>query len=86
MAKNREGLTREQALKVALEKFNLNSFRAWMKRFDKGLWNSFSKSTERVQKATMCKCICNRTDMLGSEAHKKAVKWLAENNMKGGIF
>ena len=82
----KEGLTRDQMLKKALEKFDLNSFRAWMKRFDKGLWNSFKNANEKVQMATMCKCICNRTDLLATEAHKKACKWLASNNMNGGLF
>ena len=85
MAK-REGLTRDQMLKKALEKFDLNAFKAWIKRFEKGLWNSFQKSNEEVQIGTMCKCICNRTDMLATKACKKARKWLAEHNMKGKIY
>lgn len=86
MAKEKIGLTRDQMLKQALEKFSLNSFRTWIKRFDKGLWNSFKNASEATQKATMCKCICNRTDMLGSEAHKKARQWLKEHNTKGQIW
>lgn len=82
----KEGLTRDQVLKKALEKFDLNAFRAWMKRFDKGLWNSFKNSNDTVQMATMCKCIFNRSDMLDTKAHKKAREWLKEHDMKGRLF
>ena len=85
MAK-KEGLTRDQMLRKALEKFDLNAFKAWMKRFEKGLYNSFIKSNNEVQMGTMCKCICNRHDMLATDACKKARKWLADHNMRGGIF
>ena len=85
MAK-KEGLTRDQVLKKALEKFDLTAFKAWMKRFDKGLWNSFQNSNATIQMATMCKCIFNRPDMLNTKAHKKAREWLREHNMRGQIF
>lgn len=85
MAK-KEGLTRDQVLKKALEKFDLNAFRSWMKRFDKGLWNSFKNSDNTIQMATMCKCIFNRSDMLNTKAHKKAREWLREHNMRGQIW
>ena len=74
------------SMKEALETFDLKAFKKWVKKYNPSLYNSFSKSEETVQMATMCKMICNRTDMLNSEAHKKAVKWLKEHNMKGRIM
>ena len=82
----KEGLTRDQVLRKALEKFDINAFKACMKRFDKGLWNSFKNSNNTIQMATMCKCIFNRSDMLKTEAHKKAREWLKEHNMRGQIW
>ena len=82
----KEGLTRDQVLRKALEKFDITAFKAWMKRFDKGLWNSFKNANNTIQMATMCKCIFNRSDMLNTEAHKKAREWLREHNMRGQIF
>ena len=76
----------QSSMKEALATFDLKKFKSWMEKYNKPLWNAFKKSNERVQMGTMCKMICNRTDLLGSEAHKKAVKWLKENNMRGGLF
>ena len=86
MAKKQEGLTRDQALRQALLKFNLNAFRSWIRKYNKGLWASFKNVNEKTQMGTMCKCICDRADLLATDAHKKACKWLAENDMKGGLF
>ena len=76
----------QATMKDALMTFDLKKFKAWLQKYNKPLWKTFSKSNEKVQMMTMCKMICNRTDLLGTEAHKKATKWLAENNTKGGIF
>lgn len=57
-----------------------------MKKYRIDLYGQFLKTNEIVQMATMCKMICNRTDMLNTEAHKKAVQWLKEHNMKGRLF
>ena len=73
-------------LKEALVKFDLNAFKRWMQTYNKPLWRTFSKQNETVQMATMCKHICNRTDLLGTEVHKKARVWLREHNMKGQII
>ena len=73
-------------IKEALEEFDLAKFKLWVKTYNKPLWASFKKQSKEVQMATMCKHICDRTDMLGSEAHKKAVSWLREHNMKGRMF
>lgn len=85
--KDQKKVTKFQlSMKEALATFDLKKFKSWMEKYNKPLWNTFKKSNERVQMGTMCKMICNRTDLLGSEAHKKAVKWLKENNMRGQIF
>ena len=83
---NKKAKVFQATMKEALETFNLNKFKAWMQKYNKPLWNSFKKSSETVQMATMCKYICNRTDLLGTEVHKKARVWLREHNMKGQIF
>lgn len=74
------------SMKEALETFDLKVVKSWVKKYNPQLYKSFSKSGEIVQMATMCKMICNRTDLLNSEAHKKAVAWLKEHNMRGQIF
>ena len=73
-------------IKQALEKFDLFMFRSILQKHNLVLYKQFIKSNEEVQMGTMCKMICDRTDMLGTEAHKKAVKWLKEHNMKGRLF
>lgn len=79
-------LTYEQSMKEALMKFDLKAFKKWVEKYNKPLWKQFSQANETVQMATMCKCICNRTDMLRTEANKKACQWLKEHNMRGQIF
>lgn len=74
------------SLKEALETFDLNKLREWLKAHNPGLYSTFVNSSETVQMATMCKMICNRTDMLLSKAHQKAVQWLSEHNMSGRMF
>ena len=74
------------SMKEALETFDLKNLKSWMKKNNHALFTSFKNAPESVQMATMCKMICNRTDMLGSKVHKKAVKWLTEHNMSGRIF
>ena len=74
------------SMREVLETFDLKKFKSWMKKNQPMLWKQFKKASETVQMATMCKMICNRTDMLSTEAHKKAVTWLKENNMRGQLF
>ena len=76
----------QSSMKEALATFDLKKFKSWLQKYNKPLWNTFKNHNEVTQMGTMCKMICNRTDLLDSEAHKKAVKWLKENNMRGGIF
>ena len=73
-------------MKEALETFDLNTLKKWMQKWNKPLWESFKDVDKTIQMATMCKMICNRTDLLGSEAHKKAVKCLHQHNMSGRIM
>ncbi len=73
-------------MREALETFDLKEVKKWMNKYNHGLYLSFKDANEIVQMATMCKMICNRTDMLNTEAHKKAVKWLTEHNMSGRLF
>ena len=74
------------SLKEALETFDLRVFKRYVQKNDPLLWNDFEDYNAKVQKAIMAKMICNRTDMLGTEAHKKAVSYLKDNDMKGRIF
>lgn len=73
-------------IKSALESFDLKKVLKWCKKYNYGLWKSFKRENETVQMASMCKMICNRSDLLGTEAHKKAVAWLKDHNMRGQIF
>lgn len=82
----KKALTYQESLTEALSKFDLKAFKEWMQKFNKPLWNQFKKSNKTVQMATMCKCICNKTNLLATEAHRKAVKWLVEHDTKGQIF
>ena len=82
----KKALTYQEKMVEALSKFDLKTFKKWVEKYNKPLWKQFSQANETVQMATMCKCICNRTDMLNTEAHKKAVKWLSEHNMRGQLW
>ena len=84
MAKN-EGLDYGKSMRKVLLKFDLKALMKWMKKYRVDLYAEMLKHDEKIQFATMCKMICNRNDMLESDAHKKARKWLKENNM-GGLF
>ena len=83
---NKTAQVYQNSMKQALEKFDLKTLKRWMQKYNFPLWQSFRKASDIVQMATMCKMICNRTDMLNTEAHKKAVKWLSEHNMSGRLF
>ena len=78
--------TYQFALRDALVTFDLKVFKKWMQKYNSLLWKKFKESNETVQMATMCKMICNRTDLLGTDVHKKAIAWLKEHNMKGRIM
>ena len=78
--------TFQETLVVTLEKFDLKAFKKWVEKYNKPLWKQLCKQNEECQMMTLCKCICNRTDMLNTEAHKKAVLWLKEHNTKGRMF
>ena len=87
MAKStRKPLSRDEQLKQALLSFELKKLKSWLIKYNKPLWKQFNEASERVQIATMCKMIYNRTDLLNSEAHKKACEWLKKNNMRGQIW
>ena len=89
MAKSdqKEAKTFQEKLKEALLKFDLKSFKKWVEKYNKPLWKQFKIQPEKIQMATMCKMICNRTDTLSTEAHKKAVEWLKKNGyMRGQLF
>ena len=73
------------SMKEALSTFDLKKLKKWMKKSQPLLYKQFERAGEIVQMATMCKMICNRTDMFDTDAHKKAVQWLKEHNMKGEI-
>ena len=75
-----------KSLGDVLKEFDLKKFKSWTQKNKPLLWKTFKDADETVQMATMCKCICNRTDLLATEAHKKAVRWLTEHNMSGRMF
>lgn len=75
-----------KSMKEALENFDLKALLKWLQKYNPPQYRSFSKQSTEIQTATMCKMICNRTDLLNTDAHKKAVKWLKEHNMKGRLF
>ena len=83
---NKKAAKYQQSLEEALACFDLKAFKAWMQKYNKPLWNTFKNASEEVQMATLCKMICNRTDMLNTEAHKRALAWLKKHNMKGRLF
>lgn len=75
-----------QSERSALEKFDLTAFKKWLSRFNFSLWQRFIKFDKETQMAIMCRAIFRRTDMLNTEAHEKAIKWMKEHNMKGRLF
>lgn len=75
-----------QSERSTLEKFSLNAFVKWLLNYNFSLYQRFIKFDKETQMGIMCKAICDRTDMLNSEAHKKALNWLKEHNMKGRLF
>lgn len=83
----KQATTFQEKLLKALMKFDLKAFKKWVEKYNKPLWKQFKIQPEKTQMATMCKMICNRTDMLATEAHRKATKWLIKNGyMKGQLF
>ena len=84
MAKN-EGLDYRKSMRKVLLKFDLKALLKWMRKYRVDLYARMLKYDEKIQTATMCRMICNRTDMFETEAYKKAKKWLSENHM-GGLF
>ena len=87
MPKRKLGLRKySDTLGEALRSFDLKILRKWMEQYNKPLYKQFAKENEEVQMGTMCKMICNSTDLLSHECHKKAVQWLKEHNMRGRLF
>lgn len=84
--KKNSAVSELQSHRSALEKFDLSAFKKWLCKYNFSLWQRFIKFDNYTQIAIMCKQICDRTDMLDTEAHKKAVQWLSEHNMKGRLF
>lgn len=74
------------SMKEALEKFDLKELKSWMRIYNYSLYRQFKIKPEEVQTGIMCNMICNRKDMLNTEAHKKATRWLTEHNMRGMLF
>ena len=75
-----------QSMRSHLEKFDLNAFKKWLRRYNLMLWTNLIKQDHTTQMSIMCRTILNRKDMFNTEAYKKAVAWLKEHNTKGGIF
>lgn len=75
-----------QSERSALEKFDLTAFKKYLLKYRYSLFVRFIKFDKATQMGIMCKAIFDRTDMLNTEAHKKAREWLKENNMRGGLF
>ena len=78
--------TEPASMKDALEKFDLKVFLKWVEKNVPLLYKEILEKPAEVQMATMCKLICNRTDMLDTKAYKKASKWLVQHNMQRRFF
>lgn len=74
------------SVREVLEQFDLKKYKNWLRNFNKTTYKHFMNLNEETQMGCMCKMICDRTDMLSTEAHKKAVLWLKDHNMKGRLF
>lgn len=86
MATKKKEKSYTASMKEALLKFDLKELKSWMRVYNNSLYRQFRIYPEEVQMGTMCKMICNRTDLFNTEAHKKAIAWLKEHNMKGRLF
>lgn len=86
MATKKKEKSYVNSMKEALEKFDLKAFKSWVRIYNPPLYNQFILFSKEVQMGTMCKMICNRTDLFNTEARKKAIAWLKEHNMKGRLF
>ena len=74
------------SLREALASFDLKEYKRWVKKYSPNLYKTFCSYTEEVQMGSMCKMIINRTDLLSTEAHKQAVAWLRDHNMRGQLW
>ena len=83
---NKSAYLYQISMREALITFDLKKVKKWMQKYNNPLYESFKSMPEEVQMGTMCKMICNRTDLLGSDVHRKAINWLKEHNMKGRLF
>lgn len=83
---NKKSAKFPQSWNEALSIFDLKIYKQWLKKNHRALWVGFESYSEECQMAIMCQTICNRTDMLSTETHKKALAWLKEHNMKGRLF
>lgn len=76
---------REKELGKVLQKFSVKALEDFCKKFHPLLYSQFSKSSKIVKKATLCKMIVNRTDMISTPVYKKACKWLKDHQMSKEI-
>lgn len=67
-----------------LKTFDLKVFQSWKKKYDPVGWEYLRTLTPETQMLIMCKLICSRTDMLATDAHRKAILWLKEHKMNDG--
>lgn len=84
--KSEKNKNKEMSLRNTLATFDLKKFESWLFKEKPLIWKNFHNATEEVKMGTMCKMICDRTDMLATDAHKKACKWLKDHNMKRRMF
>ena len=82
----KKAMTMQESMREALSKFDLKTFKKWVEKYNPPLWKSFKEQSEECQMMTMCRQICNRTDMFNTPAHIKATKWLSQHNTKGRMF
>ena len=69
---------------TALKKFDLVLYRKVLKEHSKFYYEQFIKLSHENQMLSMCTTIIKRTDMLGTPAYKKAVKWIHDNKKNDG--
>lgn len=72
------------SIKEALETFDTKIVGKWLKRNQPVKYAQYADFNEENKMAVICKSIIDRKDMLATEAHRKAVKWLNEHKMNDG--
>lgn len=74
------------SLKEVLEEFDDKILMTWLKKNKPMTYEAFKSFSKEVRTTNMCIMIINRTDMLGTEAYLKAVRYLTVHASDGRKF